>query len=65
MEYEPTKWQTTKNLLLSVAVGFLVSVLTILFQYGIEWLQSIPAEMTGGVAGMIKYIAKWKSSLHA
>lgn len=59
---EPTTWQTTKNLLLSVFVGFCVSALTVLFQYAVEWLRNIPPELPGGIVGMVKYMAKWKSS---
>lgn len=59
----PTKWDTVKNVLISTAIGFLISVLTILFQYFIDWLQAFPPEYVGASAGMLSYITKWRSNL--
>lgn len=47
-----------KQALISVGIGFLVSVLTICFQFLVEWLKQIPAELPGAVVGAGKYLFK-------
>ena len=50
--------ENLKQALISVAIGTVISVLTVLFQYVIEWLKHIPAEIPGAVVGMTKYLVK-------
>ena len=50
--------ENLKQALISIAIGTAISVLTVLFQYVIEWLKNIPAEVPGAIVGMARYIAK-------
>ena len=56
--------ENLKQALISIAIGTVISVLTVLFQYVVEWLQDIPAEVPGAVVGMLKYIG-WVSKHRA
>jgi hypothetical protein len=49
-----------RQAIMSVIIGFIVSILTILFQFGIEWLQNIPTEAPGAIVGTIRYWTHWK-----
>ncbi len=60
---QPTGKETLKQALISIAIGAVISFLTVLFQFGIEWLNSIPAEFPGAIVGMLRYVTKWKSNL--
>lgn len=50
--------QEIKSALVSLIVGFLISLITIIAQAAIAWLQDIPTELPGAVGGMITYA--WK-----
>lgn len=52
----PKSWEQAKAVMMSVVVGALVSIITILFQLGLELLKDIPTEVPGALAGMIKYL---------
>jgi hypothetical protein len=49
-----------KQAIFSVVIGFAISILTILFQHLVDWLQNLPPEFVGGFAGSIKYWKSWK-----
>lgn len=59
----PSNLEQAKAALLSIFIGFIISALTVLFQYAIEWLRDIPAEIPGSLVGVLKYLA-WRSSHH-
>jgi hypothetical protein len=65
MQPVPSNWNVAKQMILSILVGTAISLLTILFQYGVEWLRNIPAEAPGALVGMAHYISKWRSFLLA
>lgn len=54
---KPTSWQQVRAMLVSIFIGFVISALTVLFQYAIEWLNQIPAEVPGSIVGIVKYMA--------
>lgn len=56
------RWNQSKQVLISIFIGFVISVLTVLFQEVVGLLKEIPAEVPGGAVGMIRYISKWTSS---
>lgn len=59
-----TTWYNIKQALMSIAVGAAISILTVLFQYAVEWLRNIPAEVPGAVVGMAKYLTSWRLNHH-
>lgn len=61
MNPQPSNWNSLKQALISIAVGAVISFLTVLFQFAIEWLNNIPAELPGAIVGMVKYLS-WTSS---
>lgn len=71
MENQPTtdpKVITTYNLkqmIASIIVGAAISILTVLFQYAVEWLRGLPAELPGAIVGMLRYWVKWQYIHHA
>lgn len=50
--------QELKQALISLAIGTAISLITLLAQYAVAWLQTVPAELPGSAAGMISYL--WK-----
>ena len=53
--------ENLKQVLLTILIGATINVITVLAQYAITWLQSIPAEIPGTVVGVAKYLA-WIST---
>lgn len=49
-----------KQVVLTICIGAAINIVTVLAQYFIEWLQTIPAEVPGTIVGVAKYLA-WSS----
>lgn len=60
---KPSNWEQAKAALVAVFIGSLISIITVLFQYTIEWLRDIPAELPGAGLGIIKYLS-WRLLNH-
>lgn len=52
------KWETLKNVFLSVAIGLTVSFVSHLAEAAIIWLQALNPEATGGAVGGLTYLVK-------
>lgn len=57
--------ESLKQAIISIAIGTSISILTVLFQATIDWLNSIQPEIPGAIIGMAKYLHSWKSHLNA
>lgn len=49
--------ENLKQIIITIAIGAAINVLTVLFQYAIEWLRQIPPELPGTVVGIAKYLS--------
>lgn len=56
--------ENLKQILLTILIGATINVITILSQFAIDWLNTIPAEIPGTVVGVAKYLL-WVSKSHA
>lgn len=54
--------EALRHAFVSIAIGTAISLLTILFQFVVEWLQGIQPEVPGVVAGIGNYLNKWRLS---
>jgi len=70
MENQPLKtvnrsWsESVKQALMLIVIGAMINALTVLFQFAIEWLNAIPAELPGTAFGVLKY-ASWIGKSHS
>lgn len=48
--------ENLKQILITIAIGAVINIITVFAQFAIEWLKSIPAEVPGTVIGMAKYL---------
>jgi hypothetical protein len=56
-----TTKEILKQTLISIAIGTIISFLTVLFQETITWLRHIQPEIPGTVVGIGKYLHTWNS----
>ena len=49
--------ENLKQVLLTIAIGAAINIITVLSQYAIEWLRAIPVEIPGTVFGVVKYLS--------
>jgi len=56
MQNKPDRKELLKQAIYSVLIGTAISLLTIFFQFIVDWLNTIPAEVTGSVGGMVRYL---------
>lgn len=61
METKTITWDHLKQALISIAIGTVISILTVLFQEVVQWLKHIQPEVPGAVVGMGRYLIKWTS----
>lgn len=56
MQTPTTFRETIKHAAMSIAVGAVISFLTVLFQASISWLHNVQPEIPGAVVGIVKYL---------
>ena len=56
--------ENVKQILLTIFIGAVINIITVLSQYAIEWLRTIPPELPGTIVGVTKYLM-WLNRPHA
>ena len=63
MENKPSNWEQAKAAGMSIFIGAIISLITIVAQYAIAELRDIPTIVPGSAMGMLKYLS-WRILHH-
>ena len=53
-----------KQAVMSIAICAVISIITVVFQELLNWLQTMDPQVPGAVVGIARFYSKWKPTLH-